>query len=131
LYALKKMKKAKLLKNDQVAYARQERDLMTMADNEWIVNLQFSFQDPQYLYLVMEYLAGGDLMTLLINKQFLTEDQTRFFIAEIIMAIESIHKLEYVHRDIKPDNILIGVDGHIKLSDFGLCTGLKKRNTRL
>jgi len=126
LYALKKMKKAKLLKNDQVAYARQERDLMTMADNEWIVNLQFSFQDPQYLYLVMEYLAGGDLMTLLINKQFLTEDQTRFFIAEIIMAIESIHKLEYVHRDIKPDNILIGVDGHIKLSDFGLCTGLKK-----
>jgi len=100
-----------------------------MADNEWIVNLQFSFQDPQYLYLVMEYLAGGDLMTLLINKQFLTEDQTRFFIAEIIMAIESIHKLEYVHRDIKPDNILIGVDGHIKLSDFGLCTGLKKEIT--
>jgi len=126
LYALKKMKKAKLLKNDQVAYARSERDLMTIADNEWIVNLQFSFQDPQYLYLVMEYLAGGDLMTLLINKQFLTEDQTRFFIAEIVMAIESIHKLDYIHRDIKPDNILIGVDGHIKLSDFGLCTGMKK-----
>jgi len=69
----------------------------------------------------MEYLAGGDLMTLLMKKDILTEEESKFFIAECILAIDSVHKLNYIHRDLKPDNILIGADGHIKLSDFGLC----------
>lgn len=69
----------------------------------------------------MEYLAGGDLMTLLMKKDILTEEEAKFFVAECILAIDSVHKLNYIHRDLKPDNILIGSDGHIKLSDFGLC----------
>ena len=79
-----------------------------------------SFQEDDYLYLVMEYLPGGDLMNLLIKKDILTENEVRFYIAELILAIEEIHKLDCIHRDIKPDNVLIDKTGHIKLSDFGL-----------
>lgn len=70
----------------------------------------------------MEYLSGGDLMTLLMKKDVLTEPETRFYIAEIILAVDSAHQLNYIHRDLKPDNVLLDKDGHIKLSDFGLCT---------
>lgn len=93
--------------------------------NTWIVKLYFSFQDEDYLYLIMEYVPGGDLMNLLIKWDTFTEEQTRFYIAETILAIESIHEMDYIHRDIKPDNLLIDEKGHIKLSDFGLCTGLE------
>jgi len=68
----------------------------------------------------MEYLPGGDLMTLLMTKDILPEDEARFYVAELVLAIESVHKLKCIHRDLKPDNILICKDGHIKLSDFGL-----------
>jgi len=69
----------------------------------------------------MEYLPGGDLMTLLMARDILSEDETRFYIAELVLAIESVHNLNCIHRDIKPDNVLIDKQGHIKLSDFGLC----------
>ena len=77
-------------------------------------------KDDDFLYLVMEYLPGGDLMTLLMAKDILNEDEARFYAAELVLAIESVHKLKCIHRDLKPDNVLIGKDGHIKLSDFGL-----------
>ena len=93
---------------------------MSKVKSPWIVDLKASFQDEEYLYLVMEYLPGGDLMNLLIQKDILTEEEARFYIAELILSIESIHKLDCIHRDIKPDNILIDKNGHIKLSDFGL-----------
>jgi serine/threonine kinase 38 len=69
----------------------------------------------------MEFLQGGDLMTLLMEKDILSEEESRFYIAETILAVETVHKLDYIHRDLKPDNLLIGKDGHVKLSDFGLC----------
>ena len=69
----------------------------------------------------MEYLPGGDLMSLFVKKDILEEEQAKFYMAELIIAIDSIHKMNYIHRDIKPDNILIDKDGHLKLSDFGLC----------
>ena len=79
----------------------------------------------------MEFLAGGDLMTLLMRKDILTEDESRFYIAETILAIESVHKHNYIHRDLKPDNILIDAKGHIKLSDFGLCKNTEIRKNKL
>lgn len=88
------------------------------------MDLKYSFQDDSYLYLVMSYLAGGDLMTLLMKKDILTESESRFYIAEIVLAVDSIHKANYIHRDLKPDNILIDNQGHLKLSDFGLCKHL-------
>jgi len=110
---------------------RAERDILALAKNPWIVELKCSFQDEKHLYLVMEFLQGGDLMTLLMEKDILSEEESRFYIAETILAVESVHKLNYIHRDLKPDNLLIGSDGHVKLSDFGLCkhVEIKPRNS--
>ena len=119
VYAMKIMKKTEMLKKNQVAHIRAERDVLALADNPWVVKLHFSFQDDKMLYLVMEYLPGGDLMTILMKYDILTEEQTRFYIAETALAIASVHSLNYVHRDLKPDNILLDKDGHVKLSDFG------------
>jgi len=74
----------------------------------------------------MEFLPGGDLMTMLMKYDVFSEDVTRFYMAECILAIEAVHNLGYIHRDIKPDNVLIDINGHLKLSDFGLSTGLHK-----
>ena len=119
IVAIKKMRKEDMLKKNYLMYIRTEREIMT-SSNEWIVNLKYSFQDEYYLYLVMDYLPGGDLMNLLMKKEVLTEEEARFYIAEIILAVDSVHKLNCIHRDLKPDNILIDKKGHIKLSDFGL-----------
>ncbi|GME85994.1 unnamed protein product [[Candida] boidinii] len=126
IYAMKTLLKSEMYKKDQLAHVKAERDVLADANSPWVVSLYYSFQDPLYLYLIMEFLPGGDLMTMLIKWQIFTEDVTRFYIAECVLAIEAVHKLGFIHRDIKPDNILIDMRGHIKLSDFGLSTGFHK-----
>lgn len=121
IFAMKIMRKADMKNMKQENHIRAERDVLALIDNPFVVQLAFSFQDDKHLYLVMEYLQGGDLMELLIKYDVLTEEQTRFYIAETAMAIKSVHDLNYVHRDLKPDNILLDRLGHVKLSDFGLC----------
>ncbi|OQS05764.1 kinase [Thraustotheca clavata] len=123
VFALKSMLKSSMVMKNQVGHVRAERDILAMADNEceWLVTLQYSFQDTNRLYMVMEYLPGGDLMGLLIKEDKLNEMTTRFYAAEMVMAIESVHELGYIHRDIKPDNVLLDAFGHIKLTDLGLC----------
>uniref|UniRef100_A0A182YIA5 non-specific serine/threonine protein kinase n=1 Tax=Anopheles stephensi TaxID=30069 RepID=A0A182YIA5_ANOST len=111
LYAMKTLRKADVLKRNQVAHVKAERDILAEADNEWVVKLYYSFQDKDNLYFVMDYIPGGDLMSLLIKKGIFEEDLARFYIAEL--------------TDIKPDNVLIDRKGHIKLTDFGLCTGFR------
>ena len=120
IYAIKKIKKQVLIIKNQIRHVINEQIIMSKASTPWIVELKASFQEGDYLYLVMEYLPGGDLMNLLIEKDILTEKEAKFYISELILAIESIHNLDCIHRDIKPDNILIDKNGHIKLSDFGL-----------
>ena len=73
----------------------------------------------------MDYVAGGDLMGMLIRFGIFSEPMARFYVAELVLAIESVHQMGFIHRDIKPDNVLIGLDGHIRLTDFGLCTGAR------
>ncbi|KAG4916191.1 serine/threonine-protein kinase tricornered [Glycine max] len=124
VYAMKKLKKSEMLRRGQVEHVRAERNLLAEVDNNCIVKLYCSFQDDEYLYLIMEYLPGGDMMTLLMRKDILTEDETRFYVGETVLAIESIHKHNYIHRDIKPDNLLLDRYGHLRLSDFGLCKPL-------
>ncbi|XP_076370067.1 serine/threonine-protein kinase tricornered-like isoform X2 [Tachypleus tridentatus] len=126
VYAMKILRKADMLKREQVAHVRAERDILVEADHQWVVKMYYSFQDSINLYLIMEFLPGGDMMTLLMKKDTLSEEATQFYIAETALAINSIHTLGFIHRDIKPDNLLLDARGHIKLSDFGLCTGLKK-----
>jgi serine/threonine protein kinase len=114
------MRKEDMFQKNQVLHVRTEREIMIASNNTWVVGLKYSFQDDYYLYLVMEFLPGGDLMSLLIKKDVLNEDDARFYIAELVLALESLHGMGCVHRDLKPDNILIDKNGHIKLSDFGL-----------
>jgi len=121
ILAMKKMNKSEMVYKNQVQHVRAERDVLARADNPWIVELKYSFQDEKYLYLVMEYLAGGDLMTLLMKKDILTEAEARYYTAQTVAAVESVHMMGYVHRDLKPDNILLDREGRIKISDFGLC----------
>ncbi|KAF6152332.1 hypothetical protein GIB67_005986 [Kingdonia uniflora] len=128
IYAMKKLKKSEMLSRGQVEHVRAERNLLAEVDSHCIVKLYYSFQDPEYLYLIMEYLPGGDMMTLLIREDTLTESVARFYIAQSVLSIESIHKHNYIHRDIKPDNLLLDGNGHMKLSDFGLCKPLDCRN---
>uniref|UniRef100_A0A0D9WIJ0 non-specific serine/threonine protein kinase n=1 Tax=Leersia perrieri TaxID=77586 RepID=A0A0D9WIJ0_9ORYZ len=128
VYAMKKLKKSEMLRRGQVEHVKAERNLLAEVDSAFIVKLYYSFQDEEFLYLIMEYLPGGDMMTLLMRKDTLTEDEARFYIAETVLAIESIHKHNYIHRDIKPDNLLLDRSGHLKLSDFGLCKPLDSSN---
>ncbi|KAM9320573.1 serine/threonine-protein kinase LATS2 [Gastrophryne carolinensis] len=125
LYAMKTLRKKDVLNRNQVAHVKAERDILAEADNEWVVKLYYSFQDKDNLYFVMDYIPGGDMMSLLIRMEVFPEHLARFYIAELTLAIESVHKMGFIHRDIKPDNILIDLDGHIKLTDFGLCTGFR------
>ncbi|XP_030921925.1 serine/threonine-protein kinase LATS2 isoform X2 [Geospiza fortis] len=125
LYAMKTLRKKDGLNRNQVAHVKAERDILAEADNEWVVKLYYSFQDKDNLYFVMDYIPGGDMMSLLIRMEVFPERLARFYIAELTLAIESVHKMGFIHRDIKPDNILIDLDGHIKLTDFGLCTGFR------
>ena len=121
LYAMKRLRKREMLRKDQVAHVLAERDLMVLAESaSYVCRLLYTFQDDEHLYLVMEYLPGGDLMQLLIQRDILDEESARFYAAEIITAIDQVHRLGFTHRDIKPDNILIDREGHIRLSDFGL-----------
>lgn len=124
VYAMKKLKKSEMLRRGQVEHVKAERNLLAEVDSTCIVKLYCSFQDDEYLYLIMEYLPGGDMMTLLMRKDTLTEDEARFYVGQTVLAIESIHKHNYIHRDIKPDNLLLDKNGHMKLSDFGLCKPL-------
>lgn len=105
-------------------YALEDNEVY-YSDNSWITRLYYSFQDKFFLYLILEFIQGGDLMTLLIKRETFTESETQFYISEIILAIESVHSLGYIHRDIKPDNILIDATGHIKLADLGFCAGFQ------
>lgn len=121
IYAMKTMHKTMMIMKNQSSHVRAERDALVASENNGIVNLHYSFQDEDHLYLVMDFCAGGDLMTLLIKEDVLPEAWVKFYAAEAILALASVHALGYIHRDIKPDNMLLDHNGHLRLTDLGLC----------
>ncbi|GJS62980.1 probable serine/threonine protein kinase IRE [Tanacetum coccineum] len=120
VFAIKVLKKADMIRKNAVQSILAERDILISARNPFVVRFYYSFTCRENLYLVMEYLNGGDLFSLLRNLGCLEEDMARVYIAELVLALEYLHSLNVIHRDLKPDNLLIGPCGHIKLTDFGL-----------
>ncbi|KAI4330849.1 hypothetical protein MLD38_029094 [Melastoma candidum] len=120
LFAIKVLKKADMIRKNAVESILAERNILISVRNPFVVRFFYSFTCRENLYLVMEYLNGGDLYSLLRNLGCLEEDMARVYIAEVVLALEYLHSLNVIHRDLKPDNLLIGQDGHIKLTDFGL-----------
>lgn len=120
IFAMKTMKKEVSLAKNQTAHVLAEREALVDVLDKWVVGLHFSFQDHENLYLVMDFMSGGDLMGMLIAKDIFTEEATKVYAAEMIQAIEAVHAAGFVHRDLKPDNFLIDGRGHIKLTDMGL-----------
>ena len=98
IYAMKVLRKSEMVEKEQVAHVRAERDILVEVDHTWVVKMFYSFQDQENLYLVMEFLAGGDVMTLLMKKDTLSEDAAQFYIAETALAIQTIHNLGFIHR---------------------------------
>ncbi|CAL1290237.1 unnamed protein product [Larinioides sclopetarius] len=120
VYAMKVLRKQETLSQQNMAFYEEERDIMAKTTSPWLTKLQYAFQDNQHLYLIMEFHPGGDMLSLLEKyENYLPEEMTQFYLAELVLAIHSLHSMGYVHRDIKPDNILIDRTGHIKLADFG------------
>uniref|UniRef100_A0A3B3RPA3 non-specific serine/threonine protein kinase n=1 Tax=Paramormyrops kingsleyae TaxID=1676925 RepID=A0A3B3RPA3_9TELE len=131
-FAMKKINKQNLILRNQVQQAFVERDILTFAENPFVVSLFCSFETRRHLCMVMEYVEGGDCATLLKNIGALPVDMARMYFAETVLALEYLHNYGIVHRDLKPDNLLITSMGHIKLTDFGLSKiGLMSLTTNL
>ncbi|XP_015225351.1 PREDICTED: rho-associated protein kinase 1, partial [Cyprinodon variegatus] len=120
VYAMKLLSKFEMIKRSDSAFFWEERDIMAFANSPWVVQLFFAFQDDRYLYMVMEYMPGGDLVNLMSNYD-VPEKWARFYTAEVVLALDGIHSMGFIHRDVKPDNMLLDKSGHLKLADFGTC----------
>jgi len=120
LYAIKVLKKKDMIKKNMVNHVLVERKVLSVARNDFVVKMVSAFHSKDYLYLVMEYLIGGDLSSLLQGWGCFDTDWSAFYAAEMVIALDYLHSNGIVHRDLKPDNVLIDHRGHIKLTDFGL-----------
>ena len=127
MYAMKVYKKSDLREKNQENNTKSERNLMTKINFPFIVGVKFAFQTDSKLFLVQEFIQGGDLFFHIHSGQKFSSQKTKFYIAEIILALEFLHKNNMIYRDLKPENILIDIKGHIKLTDFGLSKIVKNR----
>ena len=118
-YAMKRLKKSELKNKKQKEHILNERDTLIKLNHPFIVKLYYAFQDENNLYFITEFMQGGQLFTYLKNNAQLKTKQAKFYLSEILLALQYMHENNYIYRDLKPENILIGKDGHIKLSDFG------------
>ncbi|XP_008689566.2 microtubule-associated serine/threonine-protein kinase 4 isoform X2 [Ursus maritimus] len=131
-FAMKKINKQNLILRNQIQQAFVERDILTFAENPFVVSMYCSFETRRHLCMVMEYVEGGDCATLMKNMGPLPVDMARMYFAETVLALEYLHNYGIVHRDLKPDNLLVTSMGHIKLTDFGLSkVGLMSMTTNL
>ncbi|KAL6095870.1 rock2 [Pungitius sinensis] len=120
VYAMKQLTKFEMIKQSDSAFFWEERHIMAFSNSPWVVQLCCAFQDARHLYMVMEFMPGGDLVTLTMNYD-IPEKWARFYIAEVVLALNTIHSMGFIHRDVKPDNMLLDQHGHLKLADFGTC----------
>ena len=125
-YAMKILTKKQVKLRHQEVHTKAERDLMVRINCPFIVNIKFAFQDQVKLYIITEFMQGGEMFFHLHKEKRFSNEKTRFYIIEIILAIEFLHKNKMLYRDLKPENIMVDSNGHIKLTDFGLSKMIKK-----
>lgn len=119
-FAMKVLEKDKLMKQNLIKYALTERNVLSITNHPFIVRMNFAFQTDSKLFLILDYCSGGDLSMLLHKNKKLSEEVARMYCAEILLALENLHRRDIIFRDLKPDNIVIDSEGHAHLTDFGL-----------
>ncbi|KDO33815.1 AGC protein kinase [Saprolegnia parasitica CBS 223.65] len=128
IYAMKIVSKEYLVKKNSIANMQTERDIMTKVSHPFLISLQFAFQTTDNVFLVMQYVPGGELFHTLSKQGLLLERTACFYAAEMVLALEYLHGMGIIHRDLKPENILLDADGHVCLTDFGLSKELPEAN---
>ena len=133
VYAMKVISKKLLKKKNHISYMKSERAILTKVQHPFVVALRFAFQTEKRLFLVMDYLSGGELFFHLKKRGAILDHEVTFYVAEMVLAIEYLHQIGIIHRDLKPENVLLGWDGHVMLTDFGLAkeTGNGNNNRTL
>lgn len=128
LFAMKRMEKAKVIqKQSHVRLVWTEREIMSKVSSPFLVHLEHSFQDAAELFFIMPFMRGGDLRYHLRQKRVLREDEARFYACEIMLGLEELHRMNIIYRDLKPDNVLLDLEGHARLSDFGVSVQVSAR----
>ena len=130
IYAMKKMSKCKIIDKRSDRSIKAERDLLSIMNHPFIINMHFSFQDADYLYIAMDLLTGGDLRYQIFKQKIFFEEQTKFIISCIILSLEYIHTNNILHRDLKPENLVFDHKGYLKLTDFGIAKIYRKENNK-
>ena len=120
LYAMKILNKKQIMGQNLTRYAKTERDVLSYTQHPYIVGLKYAFQTPEKLFLLLDYAEGGNMSRSLHKDRRFNEERARYYLCEIILAIEDLHKRDIIFRDLKPDNIVFDADGHALLTDFGL-----------
>jgi serine/threonine protein kinase len=130
-YAMKTLKKTEVVRLKQVEHINSEKQILSSIRHPFIVNLYRSFQDEKYLFMLLEYVIGGEMFSHLRRAGRFSNEVTRFYAAEIVLALEYLHSLNIVYRDLKPENLLIDHQGHIKITDFGFSKRVEDRTWTL
>lgn len=117
---MKILNKKQILGNNLVKYAKTERDVLTYTKHPFIVGLKYAFQTPEKLFLLLDYAPGGNMSRALHKDRRFTEERARWYMCELMLALEDLHKRDIIFRDLKPDNVVFDEEGHALLTDFGL-----------
>lgn len=125
-YAMKILTKKNVKLRHQEVHTKAERDLMVRINCPFIVSIKFAFQDATNLYIITEFMQGGEMFFHMHREKRFDDDKTKFYVVEMVLAIEFMHKNKMLYRDLKPENIMVDKNGHIKLTDFGLSKMVKK-----
>eukprot|EP00128_Syssomonas_multiformis_P008097 Colp12_sorted_trinity150504_noHs@10681 len=130
-FAMKVLKKVEVVRLKQVEHIQSEKSILSSINHPFIVNLFCTFQDDRNLYMLLEYVCGGELFSHLRRAGRFTADMTKFYAAEIVLAIEYLHSLDIIYRDLKPENLLLDMQGHVKITDFGFAKRVDDRTWTL
>mmetsp|Transcript_95676 Transcript_95676/g.270729 ORF Transcript_95676/g.270729 Transcript_95676/m.270729 type:complete len:365 (-) Transcript_95676:226-1320(-) len=125
--ALKILHKQKVIKMNQVDHVKNEIQVLSVIDHPFIVKLQACWQDQKSIYMLMDFVNGGELFSVIQRKRRLPEEQARLWVAEVVLAFEYLHSMDIAYRDLKPENTLIDTEGHLRITDFGFAKVVETR----